>query len=50
LIIGMEIEFLSHFYYSKYEIKLGSGKEPHPSRILFIGPSKRLNDYNAPRA
>jgi hypothetical protein len=22
-----------------------SGTEPHPSRVLFIGPSKRLKDY-----
>jgi hypothetical protein len=29
---------------------LGSGKEPQPSRVLYIGPSKRLNDYYAPRA
>jgi hypothetical protein len=27
-----------------------SGKELRPSRVLFIGSSKRLNDYNAPRA
>jgi hypothetical protein len=32
------------------KMKLGSGKEPQPSRILYIGPSKRLNDYYAPRA
>jgi hypothetical protein len=30
-------------------MNLGSGKEPHPSRVLYIGPSKRLNDYYAPR-
>jgi hypothetical protein len=30
-------------------MKLKSGKEPHPPRVLFIGPSKRLNDYYAPR-
>jgi hypothetical protein len=29
---------------------LGSGKKLHPSRVLYIGPSKRLNDYYAPRA
>jgi hypothetical protein len=27
-----------------------SGKELHPSRVLFIGSSKRLKDYYAPRA
>jgi hypothetical protein len=27
-----------------------SGKESHPSRVLFIGLRKRLNDYYAPRA
>jgi hypothetical protein len=30
-------------------MKLGSDNEPHPSRILYIGPSKRLNDYYAPK-
>jgi hypothetical protein len=38
------IEFLTHFYSRKCEMKLGSGKEPHPSRVPNIGPSKRLND------
>jgi hypothetical protein len=28
---------------------LESAKEPQPSRILYIGSSKRLNDYYAPR-
>jgi hypothetical protein len=37
-------KFLTHLYSRKYEIKLGSGKEPQPSRVLYIGPSKRLND------
>jgi hypothetical protein len=32
------------------KMKLESGKEPHPFRVLFIGPSKRLNDYYALRA
>jgi hypothetical protein len=32
------------------KIKLGSGKEPQPSRILYIGSSKWLNNYYAPRA
>jgi hypothetical protein len=36
-----------HFYSRKYEMKLGSGEEPQPSRFLYIGPSKRLNDYYA---
>jgi hypothetical protein len=31
-------------------MKLESGKEPQPSKILYIGLSKRLNDYYAPRA
>jgi hypothetical protein len=31
-------------------MKLGSGKELQPSRVLYIGPSKRLNDYYTPRA
>jgi hypothetical protein len=50
LIIAMKIEFLSHFYSRKCKIKLGSGKEAHPSRVIYIGPNKRLNDYCAPRA
>jgi hypothetical protein len=28
---------------------LGSGKDLQPSMVLYIGPSKRLNDYYAPR-
>jgi hypothetical protein len=36
-----------HFYSRKYEIKLGSVKKPQPSRVLYIDPSKRLNDYYA---
>jgi hypothetical protein len=31
------------------KMKLRSGKKPHPSRVLYIGPSKRLNDYYTPR-
>jgi hypothetical protein len=50
MIIGMKIGFLTHFYARKYEMKLGSDKEPYPSRVLFIGPIKRINDYYAPRA
>jgi hypothetical protein len=41
---------MTHFYIKKYEIKLKSDKESHPSRALYIGPSKRLNDYYASRA
>jgi hypothetical protein len=37
-----ENKFLTHFYSKKYEMKLGSDKEPHPSSVLFIGLSKRL--------
>jgi hypothetical protein len=44
-----ENEFLARFYSRKYKMKLRSGKEPHPSRVLYIGPNKRLNDYYAPR-
>jgi hypothetical protein len=40
--------FMAHFYSRKYEMMLESGKEPHPSRVLYIGPNKRLNDYYAP--
>jgi hypothetical protein len=29
LIIGIKIEFLAHSYSRKYEMTLGSGKEPH---------------------
>jgi hypothetical protein len=29
-LIRMRIYFLTHFYYRKYEMKLRSGKEPHP--------------------
>jgi hypothetical protein len=32
------------------KMKLGSGKKPQLSRVLYIGPIKRLNDYYAPRA
>jgi hypothetical protein len=39
------MEFLAHHYSRKYEMKLGSVKEPQPSRVLYTGPSKRLNDY-----
>jgi hypothetical protein len=46
-LIGIKNKFLTHLYSRKYEMKLGSGKEPQPSRLLYIGPSKRLNDYYA---
>jgi hypothetical protein len=39
---------MTHFYYRKYEIKLESVKKPHPSMVIFIGSTKRLNNYNAP--
>jgi hypothetical protein len=41
---------MTHFYSRNTKMELGSGKEPHPSRDLYIGPNKRLNDYYAPRA
>jgi hypothetical protein len=34
-------EFLTHFYSKKYKIKLGSGKEPHPFRVIYIVSSKK---------
>jgi hypothetical protein len=46
----LKIEFLTHFYSRKCEMKLKSGNEPQPSRILYIGLTKRLNDYYAPMA
>jgi hypothetical protein len=49
-LIGMKNIFLTHFYTTNAKMKLGSGKESQPSRVLYIGPSKRLNDYYAPRA
>jgi hypothetical protein len=27
------------------KMRLRSDKESHPSRVLYIGPSKRLNNY-----
>jgi hypothetical protein len=41
---------MTHFYSRNKKMKLGSGKELQPSRILYIGLTKRLNDYYAPRA
>jgi hypothetical protein len=49
-LIGNENVFLAHFYTTNVRMKLGSGKEPQPSRVLYIGLSKRLNDHYAPRA
>jgi hypothetical protein len=46
----LKIEFLPHFYFKKYKIKLRSGKELHPSMVIYISSSKRLNYYYAPRA
>jgi hypothetical protein len=51
LIIGME----NSLWHTNPTLRIAneiwrSGKEPHPSRVLFIGPSKRLNDCNAPGA
>jgi hypothetical protein len=48
-LIENENVFLAHFYTTNARMKLGSGKEPQPSRVLYIGPSKRLNDYYASR-
>jgi hypothetical protein len=39
---------MSYFYSKKYEIKLESEKDPYPSRVIYIGLSKRLNDYYVP--
>jgi hypothetical protein len=47
LIIEIKIKFLLHFYSRKYEMKLESSNGPHPSKVLFIRPSKIINDYNA---
>jgi hypothetical protein len=49
-LIGNKNVFLAHFYTTNARMKLGSCKEPQPSRVLYIGPSKILNDYYAPRA
>jgi hypothetical protein len=40
---------MAHFCSKNAKMKLESVKEPHPSRVLYIGPSKRLNDYYASR-
>jgi hypothetical protein len=49
-LIGMKNVFLAHFYTTNAKINLESGKEPQRSRVIYIGPSKMLNDYYAPRA
>jgi hypothetical protein len=41
---------LTHFYTTNLKMKLESGNEPHPYRVLYIDPSKRLNNYYAPMA
>jgi hypothetical protein len=41
----LKIKFFTHFYSINVKIDLESGKEPQTSRVLYIGPSKRLNDY-----
>jgi hypothetical protein len=41
--------FLAHFYPRNVKMALRIGKESHPSRVLYIGPNKRINDYYAPR-
>jgi hypothetical protein len=46
-LIGNENMFLAHFYTTNTRMKLGSGEELQPSRALYIGPSKMLNDYYA---
>jgi hypothetical protein len=38
-----------HFYTKNSKMKLGSGKELQPSRVLYIGPSKRLNENDKAR-
>jgi hypothetical protein len=48
-LIKIKVLFLPHFYYSKYKIKLESGNEPYPSRVLYISLSKTINDYYAPK-
>jgi hypothetical protein len=50
LIIVIEIGLWHTSNLGMQKMKVGSGKEPHPSRVLYIGPNKRLNDYYAPRA
>jgi hypothetical protein len=40
---------MAHLYSMKYKMKLRSANEPHPSRVLYIGSSKMVNDYYAPK-
>jgi hypothetical protein len=50
LIIAIKIELLSLYKLGNENKNTRSGKKLLPSRILFIGTSKKLNDYYAPRA
>jgi hypothetical protein len=52
ILIGMKTKSYSCLI-PKLEMQnkiLESGKEPQPSSVIFMCPSKRLNDYYAPRA
>jgi hypothetical protein len=42
--------FLAHFYSRNAKWNWKVSRSPINSRVLYIGPSKRLNDYYAPRA
>jgi hypothetical protein len=48
-LIGMKNSFFDTTL-DTTKMKLESGNEPQPSKVLYIGPSKRLNDYYAPMA
>jgi hypothetical protein len=50
LIIGNKNEFCTLSILGNETEARKSGKESHPSRVLFIGPRKRLEDYYALRA
>jgi hypothetical protein len=50
LIYVIKIEFVAHFYSRKYKMKLKSGRKLQPFRVIYIGSSKKLNDYYAHRA
>jgi hypothetical protein len=43
----MKIKFLSHFYSNNAKMNLESGRSPIYSRVLYIVPTKTLNDYYA---
>jgi hypothetical protein len=47
-LIGTKIWVLGSLLLYECEMKLGSGNELHPSRVLYIGPTKMLNNYYAP--